>query len=218
MGSSHWPLLGLVVRTPRLELRYPDDTLLLQLAELAMQPIHPPDTMPFSVPWSDGSPEDRARSTLQFNWKNRAEWTADAWHCNFVTVVDGAVVGSQGVGGHSFARTRAVETGSWIGLAHQGQGIGKEMRAAVVHFAFAGLGAQRCESGAFDDNGRSLGVSRSLGYVDNGDLIHTRRDGAGRIVKLLLTREAWEPRRRDDITIEGLDGCLEMFGALSPSV
>ena len=55
---------------------------------------------------------------------------------------------------------RSVATGSWLGLRHQGHGIGKEMRAAVLHFAFAGLGAIEALSGAWDDNKPSLGVER----------------------------------------------------------
>ena len=216
MSSAHWPLFDLVVRTPRLELRYPDEDLLSQLAELATGPIHPPEMMPFSNSWSDVGPEERARATLQFNWTLRGAWSTDSWNCSLVTVVDGRVVGNQGIVAKDYKRTRTVETGSWLGMTHQGQGIGTEMRAAVVHLAFAGLGADRCESGAFDDNDRSLGVSRRLGYVENGDAVVARRDGAGRIVKLLLSRETWEQQRRDDISIEGLAPCLEMFG-VSPS-
>ena len=213
MGYRLWPLLNLVVRTPRLELRVPNDDLLFELAELSTGDIHPPETMPFGMPWSDVSPDERGRSTLQFNWRSRAEWKPESWNCSLVTVVGGRVVGTQGVIAANFAATRTVTTGSWLGMEYQGQGIGKEMRAAVVHLAFAGLGAQRCESAAFHDNGASLGVSRALGYDDNGDEIHMRRDKADRIVRLLLTRDAWEPRRRADITIEGLEDCLELFGA-----
>ncbi|MHB8466301.1 MAG: GNAT family N-acetyltransferase [Acidimicrobiales bacterium] len=213
MGHRLWPLFDLVVRTPRLELRYPDDALLEELAEVATGEIHPPETMPFGFPWTDVSPDERGRSTLVHQWKTRAEWAPSAWHCGFATVVDGKVVGSQGMHSSAFAVTRTVTTGSWIAMPHQGQGIGKEMRAAVVHLAFAGLGATRCESAGFEDNPASLGVSRALGYVENGDEIHTRRDGAGRIIRLLLTQEAWESRRRNDITIEGLGPCMELFGA-----
>jgi RimJ/RimL family protein N-acetyltransferase len=204
--------MDLVVRTPRLELRYPDDALLFELAELATEPIHSPDTMPFSYPWTDVSPEQRGRGTLTHNWKARAEWSADAWICNLVTVVDGKVVGTQGLQAASFPKTRSVSTGSWLSMSQQGKGVGKEMRAAAVHLAFAGLGAERCLSGAFEDNAASLGVSRALGYVENGDEIITRRDGAGRIIRLLLTREVWERDRRADIEIVGLDGCKELFG------
>jgi len=44
-------------------------------------------------------------------------------------------------------------------LAHQGQGIGREMREAILHLAFAGLGAQEALSGAFEDNVSSLATS-----------------------------------------------------------
>jgi hypothetical protein len=42
------------------------------------------------------------------------------------------------------------------------------MRAAVLHLAFAGLGAAEAVSGAFDDNAPSLGVSEKLGYESDG--------------------------------------------------
>jgi hypothetical protein len=51
----------------------------------------------------------------------------------------GVVVGSQGIGGRDFAVLREVHTGSWLGLRYQGQGIGTQMRAAVLHLAFEGL-------------------------------------------------------------------------------
>ena len=42
------------------------------------------------------------------------------------------------------------------------------MRAAVLGFAFDGLGAQVAETSAFLDNAASNGVSRALGYEENG--------------------------------------------------
>ena len=52
--------------------------------------------------------------------------------------------------------------------SHHGQGIGTHMRAASLHFAFAGLGATDAISGAFDDNISSLRVSEKLGYQPDG--------------------------------------------------
>ena len=74
MHTTLWPLFDLVVRTPRLELRYPDDELLVQLAELSSQPIHDPDVMPFSEPWTDAAPEDLPRGSLKHFWSRRAAW------------------------------------------------------------------------------------------------------------------------------------------------
>jgi RimJ/RimL family protein N-acetyltransferase len=110
-----------------------------------------------------------------------------------------------------FALLRSVETGSWLGRAFQGQGLGKEMRQAVLHLAFEGLGAEEAHSGAFHDNAASLATSRSVGYVDNGETRAPRRGVADRILRVRMDRARWEQRRRDDIEIVGLDGCLDMF-------
>ncbi len=59
-------------------------------------------------------------------------------------------------------------TGSWLGRRYQGRGIGTQMRAAVLHLAFGGLGAQQAVSAAFEDNPASLRVSRKLGCRDDG--------------------------------------------------
>jgi RimJ/RimL family protein N-acetyltransferase len=210
MRTRHWPLFDLVVRTPRLELRYPDDDLALSLAQLAVQGIHDPDTMPFGIPWTDAPPGEQERNSLQHYWLSRATWTREAWGCPMTVLVDGAVAGVQGIEAKQFALTREFETGSWLGRAHQGKGIGKEMRAAILHLGFAGLGARRARTGAFHDNQPSLHVTAALGYEPNGDSIEPRRDGVDRQLRFLMTRERWEQRRRQDIEIEGLEPCLEM--------
>jgi RimJ/RimL family protein N-acetyltransferase len=211
--ARHWPIANLIVRTPRLELRWADDADLVALAEVAAKGVHTPDFMPFMQPWTRRDPGgDRERGVLQWNWRQRAEWTPEKWSFNPATVVDGEVVGMQGVGADHFAVTRTTSTGSWLGLEHQGKGIGKEMRAAMLHLVFEGLGAMRAESGAFEDNAASLGVSRSLGYRDNGDNIFNREAVAVREQRFVLDRADWEARRRDDIEIIGLEPCLALFG------
>ena len=55
-------------------------------------------------------------------------------------------------------------------------------------------------------------VTESLGYSPDGGGIDVQRDHAMRIRRYALERDAWECGRRDDIAIEGLDGCLDMFG------
>jgi RimJ/RimL family protein N-acetyltransferase len=111
-----------------------------------------------------------------------------------------------------FAALGTVETGSWLGLGYQGQGFGKEMRCGILHLAFAGLGAKVAYSGAFVDNAASLATSRSLGYQDNGRKLVLRRGQPDEIVHLVLDRESWEGQTRPQCSIEGLEGCREMFG------
>lgn len=211
---DQWPLFGLRVRTPRLELCYPNDQQVAELAELAVQGIHQPGFQPFLRAWDEVPPPHQQRNTLQFVWGNRATWKPTSWHCSLVVLIDGQVVGSQGMLADRFALRRTVETGSWLGRAWQGQGFGQEMRAAVLHLAFVGLGAVRAESSAWHDNGASHGVSRKLGYVENGDSWLPRGDTPEQIIRLLLARERWEPYRRQDIQIEGLEPCLPYFGAV----
>ncbi|MEZ5094858.1 MAG: GNAT family N-acetyltransferase [Nocardioides sp.] len=80
-----------------------------------------------------------------------------------------------------FAQTRHVETGSWLGGAHQGVGTGTLMRQLVVGFAFDEL-VETCGSGYLAGNHASAAVSRKVGYVDNGRqriVQHTRAGKTG---------------------------------------
>jgi len=71
MACMHqwWPLAGLRLLTPRLELRLPTDTDLDELASLAAAGVHDPDLQPFAFPWTDAAPGERARATLQYHWR-----------------------------------------------------------------------------------------------------------------------------------------------------
>lgn len=93
------------------------------------------------------------------------------------------MVGIQDVGARGFAVTRQVGTGSWLGWDHQGKGIGTEMRAAVLHLAFEGLGAVVAVSEALEGNTASERVSERLGYRSSGiDLVEARGSGRWRSV------------------------------------
>lgn len=210
--SELWPLRHLRVRTPLLELRWPSEADLYELGALAADGVHPPDFMPFTVPWTDAEPAVRGRNTLQWFWRQAGAIAPESWILNLVTVAGGAVVGTQGLDAQQFVTLREAETGSWLGLRHQGRGIGTEMRAAIVHLAFEGFGAEYVVSSAFTDNHASLGVSRKIGYAEDGIMRKMRKDKADTLIRLRLSREAWQARRRTDIEISGLEPCLPLFG------
>lgn len=215
--AEHWPLFGLAVRTPRLELRYPDDADLVALSLVATDIVEPGGFQPFGTPWHEGSDKIVRQRVLQHNWQRRADLTPEDWHLNLVTVVEDEVVGVQGifcVG--PFRVSRTVSSGSWLSRARQGGGIGTEMRAAILHLAFAGLGAERAETGAMEGNESSLGVTRKLGYQPNGDRVHVDGDERRRELRFAMDRAHWESRRRDDIEIVGLEPCLPLFGLSEP--
>jgi RimJ/RimL family protein N-acetyltransferase len=212
MASDHWPLFGLFVRTPRIELRYANDDLLLQLAAAGDDVIRPGGE-PFEgdASFYDRSPAGRQR-WLRGQWSARAKTSPEWWVLVFVVVVDGQAVGAQEMTGSEFSRLRTVSSFSWLVRESQGHGVGKEMRAAMLHLAFEGLGAERALSEAFIDNAPSIGVSRAMGYVENGREWYTRPSGPAEMRRFLLTRASWQQRRRSDIEIGGLAPCLPLLG------
>ena len=130
----------------------------------------------------------------------------------FAVVVDGRAVGTQEITGAQFPRLRTVETFSWLTRSAQGRGLGKEMRESVLHFAFEGLGAERALSEAFEDNAPSGGVSRAVGYERDGTTWALRKGEPAPMARYVLMRRAWEERRRADIEVRGLEGCLPLLG------
>jgi RimJ/RimL family protein N-acetyltransferase len=211
---STWPLFDLVIRTPRLELRLPRDDELAALAAVARRGIHPPEEMPFVVPWTRAEPPAFERSFLQFHWRMRGAWEPDEWHLPFATFLDGEPIGTQGIGADSFRLLRVVSTGSWLGQAHQGHGLGREMRAAVLELAFVGLGAEVANTEAMEGNEKSLSVTRALGYEPNGVSRLVVEGKARTQLHFRIERERWLASRPFEAGIEGLEGCLELFGAL----
>ncbi|GAA1223885.1 GNAT family protein [Kitasatospora nipponensis] len=213
MLTARWPLLGLRLTTPRLELRLPDGDELAALAEVAAAGIHPADRMPFLVPWTELPPTERARSVLQYHWARRGDWQPERWALPLAVRCGGTVVGQQTLSARDFAVLGTVQSSSWLGLAHQGRGIGTEMRAAVLELAFAGLGASEAVSGAFEDNPGSLAVSKKLGYQPDGLQRDVVRGRIATTTRLRLARSGWHEHRRIPVTIEGLTPCLPFFGA-----
>ena len=210
-----WPLRGLVLRTPRLELRPDDDAGLVELVAVTLAGIHDPGWMPFGVPWTDAPRDEIGRNTVQFYWSQRASLTASGWAVNFLVRLDGKVIGDQGLSGRDFTVTREVSTGSWIGRAFQGRGIGTEMRAAALQFAFDHLGALTARSDAWLDNAASLGVSRRLGYENDGVEFMVRRGNRATMQRLLLTAERFAEHRPPwTAEVSGLTGeCRRLLGA-----
>ena len=210
--TRFWPVFGLRLATPRLVLRPVCDDDLAEIVDLVLTGIHPPEQMPFLVPWTDAPPGQLADQTLRHFWRSRALSTPDEWSVLFGVRAGGRLLGIQELTGQDFPITRTVATGSWLGHSYQGHGYGTEMRAAVVDFAFDHLKATRAESAAFTDNPASGAVSRKLGYVANGDQAVQRRLGeAATNQRLLLTpttfrRPGWA------VQVAGFELCRAAFG------
>jgi RimJ/RimL family protein N-acetyltransferase len=210
--EAAWPLFGLRIRSEHLVLRLPMDADLPGLLDLARAGIHPPDEMPFGVAWTAATGASFDIGFLQHHWKWRASWRPEEWWLNLMVEWEGRPIGAQTISGEDFAIHRTVDSGSWLGQAHQGRGFGKEMRSAVLSFAFDGLHARFATSSAFLDNAASNAVSRSLGYEENGRGSLAPQGVARETQLFRMSAEAWRSRPRLPVDIEGLDACREMFG------
>lgn len=183
-----WPPFRLRLRAGDLVLTVIGEDDIPGLVDLALAGIHPPDAMPFAVPWTLESPERLPAAMVRYYSSVRAAFGPKTFDLLFAVRVGGTLVGTQGLHGQDFAVTRTVETGSWLGRAHQGRGIGTRMRRAVCAYAFDHLGAEEVTSGAFLDNPASLAVSRKVGYRLNGVRRMPRREGEMALEqKLVLT-------------------------------
>jgi RimJ/RimL family protein N-acetyltransferase len=192
--SEFWPLFGLVIRTPDLELRALREADAFALAEGL-------------------EPDLELDPTLQSYWRSHASWTVENWNLSFGVWHGDTLIGTQTLEGEQFLEKRVVDSSSYLRPEWRGKGLGKEMRRAVLTLAFGELGAEWAVSSAWADNAASLGVSRALGYELNGLSRHTSEGRASVLQHVLLTRQRWEASGGSaGITIRGFDACRPMFG------
>jgi RimJ/RimL family protein N-acetyltransferase len=209
--SSDWPLLALRLVCGSVTLRPVRDHDLPQLA--AVQPPdyeHDPriETLP-----GQGVDQHRRRLVYQGYWRSMGTWSPSSWRLDFVVEHDGSLVGVQSLEGEDFPTLRTVDSTSWLVGAVRGRGVGIAMRTAVLGLAFDHLGALAAVTSARTDNAASLGVSRHLGYRDNGVSLSASSTGLVELEHMRLTAKAWQASTRGrQVTVHGLDACLPWFG------
>jgi RimJ/RimL family protein N-acetyltransferase len=207
-----WPIYDIRVWTERLELRLPTEDELLELLDIARSGIHDPNEMPFGFAWTDQPSPFFERSFLQYHWSTRATFGPAKWNLDFGVWAEGRLVGTQGIDAENFAVLRSVSTGSWLAREFQGQGIGKEMRQAVLGFAFDHLGAVWAKSGSFSDNPASAAVSRAVGYEEDGIDVLAPRGEPRELIRWRMHVDQWHARERPQVEVAGLERCLDLFG------
>jgi len=186
-----WPPFGLAIALGPVTLSPVRDDDLPALAALVDDGVHSPADMPFSFPWTSGSPGEVRLRLLQYHWAKRAALRPAAWTLETTVRFEGKIVGCQSISTSDYLVTRTGETGSWLGMKHHGRGIGTLMRQALCAFMFDHLGAVEVTSAAFLDNAPSLAVSRKVGYTENGIARLRRRDGEMAVIqRLVVTADA----------------------------
>jgi len=210
--TSIWPLFGLELTTPRLVLRPIADADIPAAVAAAASGVHEPGRNPFSTPWAELPADELGPKMAQWYWRCRGQATPEDWTLLLGIWHEGELVGCQDVGSKDFATLKTVSTGSWLKQSVQGRGLGKEMRAAVVLYAFDWLNAEVAESEAAVWNAASLGVSRSLGYELNGVTRTAWGDKVVDVQKIRLTPATF---KRPDWTLQvkGHEAAAKYLGA-----
>jgi RimJ/RimL family protein N-acetyltransferase len=211
MVHPYWPVADLRLLVGPLLLRPLDESDVMGLARMLPNDV---ELNPDSPRYESADPA-AARGTIvhQDYWRAMGTWTVDAWRLNFGVWQDGTLIGAQELEGNDFVRLRTVDTASLLAVESRGHGLGKQMRRAVLALAFGSLDAEYAITSAWLDNAASLGVSRSLGYAENG-LQRTRRDdGVDDLVHLRMSRENWLAAGGSaGVTIENFEPCRPYFG------
>lgn len=201
--ASAFPPFGLRIEAGPLVLRPVTDEVLPGLVELALAGIHEAGTMPFTTPWTEAPAEEIPANFVRYHWGLRSRFTPAAWTLEFAVEHEGTLVGVQGFTTSDYPTTRTGETGSFLGRTFHGAGIGTAMRQAICAFLFDHLDTEEITSAAFADNPASNAVSRKVGYLPNGTMRETRREGECAISqKWVLTRETFQ--RGEPISVSGV--------------
>jgi ribosomal-protein-serine acetyltransferase len=124
------------------------------------------------LPWAAGETRTHAAQFIASTQRQLA--TDDG--INTAITVDGAIAGSVGVHGISWAN-RSTSIGYWLAEAHQGKGIMTRAVSAYLDHAFGTWGLHRFELKAALDNSRSRAVAERLDFRFEGVLRDAERVG-----------------------------------------
>ncbi|WAH98408.1 GNAT family N-acetyltransferase [Arthrobacter sp. MMS18-M83] len=209
--TTIWPLFGLTLTTPRLELRPIQDADIPAAVTAALSGIHEPGKAPFGNPWTELPGDELGANMARWYWRCRAGMTPESWTLLLGIWRNNEFIGCQDVEAKNFPSLRTVSTGSWLKKGAQGQGLGKEMRAAALSYSFDYLNAEMATSEAATWNKQSLGVSASLGYEPNGVYRDVWGTNVRNIQRVRLTPEAFI-RPDWELKVEGHEAAAKFLG------
>lgn len=204
-----WPLHGIRLTTPDLELRPASEADLPALFDILPDDlgVDPSATRYAGI----DEPANRRAILSQSYWRAMGLWSPHDWVLPFVVRRDGEVIGMQALEGPDYGAERTVDSWSWLAASSRGTGLGKQMRAAVLELAFSHLGARSAVSSAVVTNAGSLGVSRALGYVDTHRSVLNHSNET--LQHLRLEAQAWAASGHGSaVRVGGVGATLPFFG------
>jgi RimJ/RimL family protein N-acetyltransferase len=203
-------LKKLRITTPRLILRIPTNEEVTALAQIALEGIQPKGEPHFQSDELYDKSLDKIESFLREHVnKNIVEWNKKNWQLPFAIFSEDKPIGMITVYAKDFPIAGGFGCGYWLGIAHQGKGLGTEMLQAVLSLGFDGLHAREAYVGAWSDNVASLRIMEKLGFIFNGEYWMARQGQPVKDIRMKLSREKWV--KPSDVFIERLDSCLECF-------
>lgn len=210
--ADAWPPFGLRISCGPLVLRVLRDEDIADLTELICAGLRPDGLVPFNSNFDETPEPTRTREQFQHYWRRRTVVAPDEWALSFAVIREGEVIGVQDILTKDYPLLRTGQSGSWLGGAQQGGGMGTLMRQSLAAFMFDHLGAHRLTSAAFEDNAGSRAVSRKVGYRENGSHMARRADDtAALMIDYLLTPEDFV-RPPHDVTVEGAEAFASFVG------
>lgn len=120
--TDSWPLFGLHLSTPRLQLRAISGQDLPAFQAAALGSIHDPGRSPFSFPWTDVPDSELPANMARHVWRTRAQTQPEDWTLSFGVWHEDELVGMQDLLARDFGRMRLVSSGSWLSRSAQGGG------------------------------------------------------------------------------------------------
>ncbi len=175
MAHPYWPLFDLLLHTQNLLLRPMSEKDQALLADRLPDGVAlDPAAMRLA---GVGRRHTRGVILYQDYWSAYGSWRPEHWRLPFGVWERGELIGAQTLEADDFLGVRTVDTSSFLVAERRGLGLGKQMRRAVLTLAFGPLAAQAAITEAWHYNRASLGVSRAVGYLPNGESLHRRDEG-----------------------------------------
>lgn len=188
----------MVIRGPRLTLRYPRPADAERIYELASDP-----EVVRHLSWGPYTAIDEPRAWIADAPRRRE---AGEWLEFVVTGEDDLPIGVTSLT-DPVLRDGRVTIGTWLGREYWGSGANAESKALLLALAFERLGFNRVTALASPENPRSLAALERLGFTAEGVLAawHVHRGGARDVAILRLLHDEWRrgPLAGIDAKIEG---------------
>ena len=170
--------------------------------------------MPFRVAWTDGAGKPGfLESFLDHHPALMRDWSPENWFLELSVSADGEPIGFQVHARRRVCRVAARRDRIVARAAVAGPGIRDGDARSSAGSCVSGPGAIAAESGHAEDNLQSRGVSMKLGYEPAGEGWESPRGEPVRHLKLAVTGARWAEIAHRPTRIDGLDGCLPLFGA-----